>query len=207
VFGVPLQEALRRTDAIYSQLAPYAKRRAGALSGGMKQKLALCCALVHKPELLLLDEPTTGVDAVSRQEFWDMLTKLNQEGITIVVSTPYMDEASRCTRISLVQNGSIMKSGLPTDLIASHRGKVIGVQTNQKYDTLQLLRAYPFVHYVHAFGDLIHYTDKRSNVDPGIVRTWLEQNKLNPLSVEFINPTIEDVFIQMMLEDARATDT
>ncbi len=202
VFGVKIDEALRRVDTIYKQLAPYANRRAGALSGGMKQKLALCCALVHKPELLLLDEPTTGVDAVSRREFWDVLANLNQDGMTIVVSTPYMDEALRCTRVSLVQNGSIMKSGSPQDLIDSHRGKVIGISTSKKYLSLQLLRSYPFVEYVHTFGESIHYTDKRENVDPNHIEEWLTKHEANPISVKFITPSIEDVFMQMMLEDA-----
>lgn len=200
VFGVELKEALRRVDDIYSQLAPFADRRAGALSGGMKQKLALCCALVHKPELLLLDEPTTGVDAVSRREFWDMLASLNKEGMDIVVSTPYMDEASRCTNVSLMQNGRIMKSGAPDKLRLEHRGDVLAVRTAHKFATLQLLRSHPSVDHVHTFGESIHYTDKRGSIQPTELQRWLVDRGTPPLAVELVEPGIEDVFIQMMLE-------
>lgn len=200
VFGVEIKEALRRVESIYSQLAPYAHRRAGALSGGMKQKLALCCALVHKPELLLLDEPTTGVDAVSRSEFWDVLTNLNKEGMTVVVSTPYMDEASRCGSVSLVQDGKIMKSGSPAEIEQSHRGTVMGIWTPEKYEALQLLRKYPHVNQAQTFGESIHYTDIRSDYEPNEIKYWLEQRLTQPIRVEKIDPGIEDVFIQMMLE-------
>ncbi len=204
VFGVDIKEALRRVDSIYSQLAPYASRRAGALSGGMKQKLALCCALVHKPELLLLDEPTTGVDAVSRSEFWDVLTDLNKDGMTVVVSTPYMDEASRCSSVSLIQDGRIMKSGTPADIVRSHRGIVAGISTSEKYDALKLLRTFPHVDQAQTFGESIHYTDKRGNFDPQEIKNWLEQRLTQPVSVDVLEPGIEDVFIQMMLEPANA---
>jgi ABC-type multidrug transport system ATPase subunit len=204
VFGVDIKEALRRVDRIYSQLAPYAGRRAGALSGGMKQKLALCCALVHKPELLLLDEPTTGVDAVSRSEFWDVLTDLNNDGMTVVVSTPYMDEASRCSSVSLIQNGRIMKSGSPNDIMKSHRGAVVGISASDKYDTLKLLRTYPYVDQAQTFGEMIHYTDKRNDFDPADIKGWLDQRLTKPVSIEVLEPSIEDVFIQMMLEAANA---
>jgi ABC-type multidrug transport system ATPase subunit len=200
VFGVEIKEALRRVESIYSQLAPYAHRRAGALSGGMKQKLALCCALVHKPELLLLDEPTTGVDAVSRSEFWDVLTNLNKEGMTVVVSTPYMDEASRCGSVSLVQDGKIMKSGSPAEIVQSHRGTVVGIWTPEKYEALQLLRKYPHVYQAQTFGESIHYTDIRSDYEPNEIKYWLEQRLNQSVTVEKIDPGIEDVFIQMMLE-------
>jgi len=204
VFGVEINEALRRVDRIYSQLAPYSNRRAGALSGGMKQKLALCCALVHKPDLLLLDEPTTGVDAVSRSEFWDVLTDLNKEGMTVVVSTPYMDEASRCGSVSLIQGGRIMKSGSPAEIVHSHRGQVIGIWTFEKYDALQLLRKYPHVDQAQTFGESIHYTDLRSEFDPNEIKIWLEQHLTQPVKVEKLEPGIEDVFIQMMLESTDA---
>lgn len=204
VFGVELQEALRRVEDIYVQLAPFANRRAGALSGGMKQKLALCCSLVHKPELLLLDEPTTGVDAVSRREFWDMLAKLNKEGMTIVVSTPYMDEASRCSKISLMQDGRMLKTGLPSDLTRSHRGDVLAIRTQHKFETLRLLRSFEHVDHVHTFGETIHYTDQRATIDPDAIEAWLAAHEIPAISTEIISPGIEDVFIQMALEDRHA---
>jgi len=200
VFGVEIKEALRRVDDIYSQLSPFADRRAGALSGGMKQKLALCCALVHKPELLLLDEPTTGVDAVSRREFWDMLAKLNKDGMTIVVSTPYMDEAARCSSVSLMQGGRIMKTGAPADLVQGHRGDVLAIRTSQKFATLQLLRTHPNVDHVHTFGETIHYTDRRGSIHPDDMLHWLSDHETPAISAELVEPGIEDVFIQMMLE-------
>ncbi len=204
VFGVEIKEALRRVEHIYSQLAPFANRRAGALSGGMKQKLALCCALVHKPELLLLDEPTTGVDAVSRSEFWDVLSDLNKEGMTVVVSTPYMDEASRCGSVSLIQDGRIMKSGTPAEIVQSHRGRVLGIWTTEMYEALQLLRIYPHVDQAQTFGESIHYTDKRGDYDPSELKIWLEQQLTQPVVVHQLEPGIEDVFIQMMLESTDA---
>jgi ABC-2 type transport system ATP-binding protein len=200
VYGVELKEALRRVDDIYSQLAPYANRRAGALSGGMKQKLALCCSLVHKPELLLLDEPTTGVDAVSRREFWDVLSNLNKDGMTVVVSTSYMDEASRCSNVSLIQDGRIMRSGTPGEIAQSHRGTILGVKSPNLYSALQLLRSYPTADQVQTFGESIHYTDKQKVVDPNDIKTWLEGQMTEPVAVDVIMPGIEDVFIQMMLE-------
>lgn len=201
VFGVNPNEALHRVGDIYAQLEPFANRRAGALSGGMKQKLALCCALVHKPELLLLDEPTTGVDAVSRREFWHMLAKLNREGMTILVSTPYMDEASRCETVSLMQNGRIMKTGSPSDLMRDHTGDVLAVRTTQKFKTLQLLRDHPYVDHVQTFGEAIHYTDKRVKIDADEIGLWLSDRGVPVTNVELVEPSIEDVFIQMMLED------
>ena len=110
VFGTTVKENYDLISDIYSHIEPFKKRLAGKLSGGMKQKLALSCALIHKPKLLVLDEPTTGVDAVSRAEFWDMLEKLRTHNITIIVSTPYMDEAMRCDRVALIQNGKILVS-------------------------------------------------------------------------------------------------
>ena len=204
VFGVELKEALQRVDDIYSQLAPYANRKAGALSGGMKQKLALCCSLVHKPELLLLDEPTTGVDAVSRREFWDVLSKLNKDGMTVVVSTPYMDEASRCTNVSLVQEGRIMRSGTPNEIAKSHQGMVLSIKSSKKYVALQLLRAFAYADQVQTFGESIHYTDKRGVVDPVEIKAWLEGQLSESVAVDAINPGIEDVFIQMMMEGKNA---
>src|SRR5690606_25941223 len=120
LFGTSIEENYGLIKDIYEQIKPFNDRRAGKLSGGMKQKLALCCALIHKPEVLFLDEPTTGVDVVSRREFWEMLKKLKQQGITILVSTSYMDEAVLCERIALIQNGRIMSVDTPQNIIDSY---------------------------------------------------------------------------------------
>ena len=117
VFGTTIAENYDLIKDIYIQIEPFKKRRAGKLSGGMKQKLALCCALIHKPDVLFLDEPTTGVDPVSRKEFWEMLKRLKQQHITIVVSTPYMDEATLCDKIALMQNGKILSIDTPGNII------------------------------------------------------------------------------------------
>lgn len=202
VFGVPLAEALARVDDIYRQLEPFADRRAGALSGGMKQKLALCCALVHKPELLILDEPTTGVDAVSRREFWDMLGKLHRGGMTIVVSTPYMDEASRCTRVALMQAGAVMKAGSPSELLEQHPKAVYAVAADEKYHALQVLRNHVHADQVYAFGETLHYTDRRGVIDQDSLRHWLEESGVRNVQVQRIEPGIEDIFIDLMTEAA-----
>lgn len=207
VFGADLDEALARVDDIYHQLRPFADRRAGALSGGMKQKLALCCALVHQPELLILDEPTTGVDAVSRREFWDMLGKLHRGGMTIVVSTPYMDEASRCTRVALMQAGTIMRTGSPQDLLRQHHKVVYAVETAEKYRALQLLRGHMHVDHVYAFGETLHYTDRRGVIETDLLRHWLEEGGMREVRVQRIEPGIEDVFIDLMTEVAHGVAT
>ena len=164
----------------------------------MKQKLALCCALIHRPRVLLLDEPTTGVDAVSRREFWDMLTGLKEEGITIFVSTPYMDEASRCERVALIQNGKIMQVGQPTEITAAFPSSLYSIQAENTYQLLQALRSYPFAESVHAFGESVHYTDKRPALDEADLHKHLEEAGLDRASIQVINPNIEDCFMQLM---------
>src|SRR5262249_9118259 len=136
VFGTTLEQERERIAPIYSQLEPFKDRRAGALSGGMKQKLALCCALVHRPEILFLDEPTTGVDAVSRREFWDLLGRLKAHGLTAVVSTPYMDEADRCDRVALIQQGRLLTVDTPADVVRSFGRPLFGVHANERYKAL-----------------------------------------------------------------------
>ncbi len=141
IFGTTVKQNYRLIEPIYKQIEPFRKRFAGRLSGGMKQKLALSCALIHKPRILILDEPTTGVDAVSRTEFWEMLAGLKSEGITIIVSTPYMDEALRCNRIALIQSGKILGIDTPAKIRDSYSQKLYAVKHPEKYKLLLALRS------------------------------------------------------------------
>jgi len=205
VFGTTLEAGARLIAPIYSQLAPFADRRAGALSGGMKQKLALCCALVHRPELLLLDEPTTGVDAVSRREFWDLLETLRADGLTIVASTPYMDEAVRCERVALIQRGRILDVAAPRIIGARFDRPLLAVRSAERMRLLRALRALPHTHSVFPFGDAVHYASARAEQDAlalaaDLQRDLVEQGILDA-EVTPIDPGIEDVFMELMLRD------
>jgi ABC-2 type transport system ATP-binding protein len=186
VFGTTVEREYDQIAPIYSQLEPFRDRRAGALSGGMKQKLALCCALVHRPELLLLDEPTTGVDAVSRREFWDLLSRIQSESLTIVVSTPYMDEANRCDRIALVQHGRLLGVDTPEAIRRSFDRPLLAIRAPDRYRLIEALRGYEHAGSAFPFGDVLHFTDKRQD-HPG-------EAVLADVA-EFTAPTIEDVFI------------
>src|SRR5262249_15851353 len=138
VFGTTVEREYAQIAPIYSQIEPFKTRRAAALSGGMKQKLALCCALVHRPEILFLDEPTTGVDAVSRREFWDLLDRLKAD-LTIVVSTPYMDEATRCDRVALIQKGRLLALDTPGGITGSFSRPLLAVHVGNRYRALLAL--------------------------------------------------------------------
>jgi ABC-type multidrug transport system ATPase subunit len=164
VFGTTLERERDRIAPIYRQLEAFRARRAGALSGGMKQKLALCCALVHRPEILFLDEPTTGVDAVSRREFWDLLGRLKAGGLTAVVSTPYMDEANRCDRVALIQRGRLLAVDTPDAIARSFDRPLLAVHSANRYETLRALRDYPHTYTVYPFGETLHYTDARTDL-------------------------------------------
>ena len=202
VFGTTLERERQRIAPIYDQLAPFADRRAAALSGGMKQKLALCCSLVHRPRILLLDEPTTGVDAVSRREFWDLLSNLRAEGLTTVVSTPYMDEATRCGRVALIQRGTLLAVDTPAAITSSFERPVFAVRAGDRYQLMQRMRDYPRVHRVYPFGAALHYTDERTGGEPNetaqSLRGWLQAQGLADVTVEPTPATIEDVFIDRM---------
>jgi ABC-type multidrug transport system ATPase subunit len=201
VFETTLEENYELVKPIYRQLEPFKKRLAGNLSGGMKQKLALSCALIHKPRLLILDEPTTGVDAVSRKEFWEMLHRLKEQGIPIIVSTPYMDEARQCDRVALIQNGSIMQIDKP-DLISGSLGRdLYGIKASEKYRLLQVLRNYPHTYSVQPFGDSVHYIDQRESMDKKELLGYLKAEGFNSLSVNKIEPGIEDLFIELMQKE------
>ena len=158
IFGTTIKENYHLIREIYSQIEPFKTRKAGKLSGGMKQKLALSCALIHKPMVLFLDEPTTGVDAVSRKEFWEMLQRLKSMGITIIVSTPYMDEASLCDRVALIQNGRIMKISTPGEVVSDYPYPLFSIITGDIYKLLNDLQEYPETHSVHAFGQYAHFS-------------------------------------------------
>ncbi|MEO8564590.1 MAG: ABC transporter ATP-binding protein [bacterium] len=202
VFGTTVEAQYEQIAPIYQQLEPFRSRRAGALSGGMKQKLALCCALVHRPEILLLDEPTTGVDAVSRREFWDLLGTLRANGLTIVVSTPYMDEADRCDRVALVQRGRLLAVDTPAAVARRLDRPLIAVVAPDRYRTLKLLRAMPNTQSVYPFGETLHYTDARADARPEDVARELVAHLaavgVTDATVHHITPTIEDAFIALM---------
>lgn len=199
VFGTTIEENYDLIKDIYIQIEPFKKRRAGKLSGGMKQKLALCCALIHRPSVLFLDEPTTGVDAVSRKEFWEMLKRLKQQGITILVSTPYMDEATLCDRITLIQNGKILSINTPQVIIDSYPTKLYTIQSTSMYQLLKDLRVYENTLSGFAFGDVVHLALKNDSDDKRReVIQYLQQKNHNDISLQQIEPLIEDCFIQLL---------
>ncbi|MDZ7719335.1 MAG: ABC transporter ATP-binding protein [Balneolaceae bacterium] len=198
VFGTTLEQNYDLVKPIYKQLQPFKNRLAGALSGGMKQKLALSCALIHKPELLILDEPTTGVDAVSRKEFWEMLHLLKQQGITIMASTPYMDEADQCDRVALIQNGKILKINTPGDVAKSFSSDLYGIKSKQRFRLIQALRDYEFVKSVHPFGDSVHYSDQREDPDTSEILNHLNSRGIEDAEIRKIESDIEDTFMELM---------
>jgi ABC-type multidrug transport system ATPase subunit len=197
IFGTTIEENYDLIKDIYIQIEPFKTRRAGALSGGMKQKLALCCALIHKPKVLFLDEPTTGVDPVSRKEFWEMLKRLQQKGITILVSTPYMDEAALCDRIALIQKGSILKIDTPENIINKYDKTIYDVQAKNMHRLILDLKSYPSQYSVFAFGDYIHYIDKKEDFNPKNLEEYLKNNTHSEIEIRVSKPTIEDVFMDL----------
>ncbi|HEY1870975.1 MAG TPA: ABC transporter ATP-binding protein [Chitinophagaceae bacterium] len=201
IFKTTIQENYDLIKDIYEQIKPFGSRPAGKLSGGMKQKLALCCALIHKPEVLFLDEPTTGVDAVSRKEFWEMLKKLKQQQITIVVSTPYMDEASLCDRIALIQNGNIMSVDTPQKVIDSFPVPLFAVKAKDFYGLLKQLRTDPAVSNCYAFGEYMHVTFKDGNINETYLKELAAKYSAEDVEVKKITPSIEDCFIRLMREN------
>ena len=197
IFGTTIQENYDLIKEIYVQIEPFKTRRAGALSGGMKQKLALCCALIHKPKVLFLDEPTTGVDPVSRKEFWQMLKRLQQKGITILVSTPYMDEAALCDRIALIQKGQILKIDTPENIIKNYDKIIYDVRAKDTHQLLVDLKNYPSQYSVFAFGEYIHYIDKEAAFQGNDLLKYLENKKHTEIEIKISNVTIEDVFMDL----------
>lgn len=203
IFNTTIEENYDLIKEIYIQIEPFKDRRAGKLSGGMKQKLALCCALIHRPSVLFLDEPTTGVDVVSRKEFWEMLKRLKEQGITILVSTPYMDEASLCERIALIQDGEIMSIDTPDNITKQFPDKLFAIRSDDMSKLLKDLRHDTLIKSSYSFGDSIHITF----IDVDELTISELQNKLNQLEhksieIEIISPTIEDCFIRLMNKSA-----
>lgn len=197
IFKTTIKENYHLIEDIYTQIEPFKTRRAGKLSGGMKQKLALCCALIHKPKVLFLDEPTTGVDPVSRKEFWDMLKRLQQKGITILVSTPYMDEASLCDRIAFIQDGKILEIDSPEEIVKHFTKTIYNVKANNMYKLIERLKAFQHAHSVYPFGEFVHYTDTRDVFDLHELQNYLEDNGLKEITVEITKPSIEDTFMAL----------
>ncbi|HET6539088.1 MAG TPA: ABC transporter ATP-binding protein [Chryseolinea sp.] len=200
VFNTTIRENYDVIKDIYEQIKPFGNRPAGKLSGGMKQKLALCCALIHKPKVLLLDEPTTGVDVVSRKEFWDMLKRLKEQAISILVSTPYMDEASLCDRIALIQNGNIMSVDTPQNIIDSFPSRLFAAKAKDIYQLLKDFRGDPTVKNCYAFGEYLHMTLNDDNNSEIVLQELEGKYQPQDFEVKCIIPTIEDCFIQRMRE-------
>jgi ABC-type multidrug transport system ATPase subunit len=201
VFGTTIEKNYDLIKDIYVMLEPFKKRKAGKLSGGMKQKLALCCALIHRPDILFLDEPTTGVDPVSRNEFWDMLSKLINEGITTLVSTPYMDEASRCERIALMQKGKILDINTLEGITSGFTKPLFAVRSENTGKLLADIRKYEFADTAYSFGDLVHYTDKREEFQPSALENYLHGNGYKDVSLNKITAGIEDCFMSLMVQE------
>ncbi len=200
IFKTTVKENYDLIKDIYVQIEPFKDRRAGKLSGGMKQKLALCCALIHRPTVLFLDEPTTGVDTVSRKEFWEMLQRLKQEGITILVSTPYMDEASLCERIALIQNGKIMGIDSPMGIVQKYPKPLFAIKANNMSKLLHDLKINDLIESAFSFGEFHHVTFKNTMTDTSLLtNTLTEKSGYSAIEIKAIEPSIEDCFIDLML--------
>lgn len=197
IFNTSIEEHYDLVKDIYVQIEPFKERRAGKLSGGMKQKLALCCALIHEPSVLFLDEPTTGVDAVSRKEFWEMLKGLKSRGITILVSTPYMDEASLCDRVALIQNGTIMSIDSPQGIIGSFQKPLYAARTSRMLEMQRDLLQLPIVEDCYLCGEYSHVVTK-----PGVTTQqlsgYLQEHGHQQVDVKPAQPNIEDCFMDLM---------
>lgn len=199
LFGTTVRENYAQIKEIYIQLEPFKNRRAGKLSGGMKQKLALCCALIHRPDVLLLDEPTTGVDAISRKEFWEMLARLKADGITILVSTPYMDEATLCDTIALIDQGRILSIDTPGNIVRSYPRPLYAFKAKNLYRLQQDLRQHENIHSCFAFGEYLHVSFRNeSAVNLPVMIKWLEENGHQEIILKNQAPVIEDCFIDLL---------
>ncbi len=198
IFNTTIEENYHLIKEIYIQIEPFKNRRAGKLSGGMKQKLALCCALIHKPTVLFLDEPTTGVDPVSRKEFWEMLKRLKEQHITIMVSTPYMDEAKLCDRVALMQNGKILSIDAPGGIVKSYPEKLYAIKATDMYALLKNLKKYDRTLESYAFGEYAHASFKNNFFDEGEIKHYLKGQGLEDVEIKPAEITIEDSFIKLL---------
>ncbi len=201
VFGISIKKNYDLIKDIYSQIEPFKNRKAGALSGGMKQKLALSCALIHRPEILVLDEPTTGVDAVSRKEFWEMLKNLKKLNITILVNTPYMDEAASCDRVALIQKGRIMQINAPGNIIKEFEYPLFSVRSENTYRLIHDLQEYGNTHSVFPYGQSVHLSLKDKSTDKKPVMEYLASKGHEKARAELTSPTIEDCFMELMTKN------
>ena len=195
VFGTTIQQNYDLVKDIYLHIEPFKDRLAGQLSGGMKQKLALSCALIHRPRVLFLDEPTTGVDVVSRKELWAMLKNITQQGITILVSTPYMDEATLCDRVALMQQGRFLQIDTPSGITSSFTKKLYELKTNDMYRLMKDLKTMATVESAHLFGQYVHVTMKNEDNDASSLEKHLEKTNHSGIEIRTITPSIEDCFI------------
>lgn len=196
VFHTTVAENYELIKDIYRQIEPFKTRRAGALSGGMKQKLALCCALIHKPAVLFLDEPTTGVDPVSRKEFWDMLKRLKKQGITILVSTPYMDEATLCDRIALIREGEFLKIDTPRQIVGLFTETLWAVSGSNMFHLLIELRSHAQIKSCFAFGD-VHHITVENGLTMDKLKTYLTAKGYKDIKITAIEASIEDCYMQL----------
>jgi len=198
LFGVRRRERKEKIEKLleFSKLGPFLERRAEKLSGGMKQKLALSCTLIHTPEILFLDEPTTGVDPVSRREFWELLFELKEEGTTIVVSTPYMDEAGRCDRVGLMMNGVFILEGPPSEITKMFEHDILEVRAENIAKSARELAFPDIVMETHTFGDRIHLTVKDAEEAHPVLRRFLAENGIENFVLQQAQPSIEDVFME-----------
>lgn len=200
IFNTTIKENYSLIEDIYTLLEPFKNRKAGNLSGGMKQKLALCCALIHRPKVLFLDEPTTGVDTVSRKEFWDMLKRLKHEGITILVSTPYMDEAIQCERIALLQSGEIMSIDTPQQIMEKYPHDLFAIKSDNMSKLLKDLRMQKLVRSVYSFGEYHHVSFINNTKEE--ISLLIQTLKHTNLEIKTIDANIEDCFIELMTSNA-----
>jgi len=200
MYGNKIHENMHLIAPIWEQIAPFKNRQAGRLSGGMKQKLALCCALIHKPKILFLDEPTTGVDPVSRKEFWNLLNTIKKQGIAVLVSTPYMDEATRCDRIALMKEGKIITINTPENIVENYKGKLYSLKPAAIFDLLECLQKCPIKSNYYPYGEFVHISFYETNFNIEQFINFLETNGQNFTELKQIQPAIEDCFIELVAE-------
>lgn len=198
IFNTTIKENYDLIKDIYQQIEPFKDRRAGQLSGGMKQKLALSCALIHKPTVLFLDEPTTGVDAVSRKEFWEMLHRLKIEGITVLVSTAYMDEATLCDRVALIQNGKLLSVSTPQGIVSEYPNSLWAIRANEMYPLLQTIKADPGIESIYPFGQYHHVAFKTPDLNREKLEQIIKNGQYTGVEIKTITPNIEDCFMALM---------
>jgi len=198
IFNTSIEENYDLIKDIYQQIEPFKDRKAGALSGGMKQKLALCCALIHKPSVLFLDEPTTGVDAVSRKEFWEMLHRLKLQGITILVSTAYMDEAGLCDRVALIQKGELLSVDTPKAIISQFKKPLWAIRANEMFKLMNSINEHPTIESCYPFGQYHHVVFKTEDNSRQKLENIAQKGNYTGVEIKPIEPNIEDCFMALM---------